>query len=616
MKRFFTLIAAALLCSGAFAQGKWNELVVNNDMEGEQDPMWSSFWCHDWRQGVEFAEGSGQQYDDRGQFQGFAEIVADPDDPTNHCAKVYIRSKDEAYEAGNPTTDDANNKPEWCEWDSQFFIYGNDTIPEGMEVRLIIKIKAEHEGTLQTQAHYDPGNYNHYQLFGDISYGTTWKEYEVTAKVTASHTQASSGKRFQSVAFNLTPLSGESNTIYFDDVKLQWRTPKPPEEFKAWFNMLRHGTESKDNIGNYTNFTGRNGKVGTDMPCEVVADPVDGQPALVVHSVCWEGERQVVDSIGNPQFDEEGNPKTETYFTKDDGTVKTNIDDWETQFFVTVPHKFVPDSKYRLVMWYRSDTDGSVDTQYHSLPGAYQHWDCIGTLNTTPEWQQIEVEKTVPQEADGTQTIAFNCNKNKDEANNFYFRFEAFECNSAELTDDEATLAIEDVTLPVPEPVKTDGAIGTIDFANCLATLETEAFEVLIDNMEVCNGDDTYETVDTSAGFYVADNGWLSAEETPISFEFDDISDDNPVLTLTTFNSGDSFAGKSITTRFRYKYGPNFEKWFYVFSVNLVPEETYTGISEVKNPVKNNIMYDLSGRRIQNAAKGLYIMNGKKYFAK
>ena len=90
------------------------------------------------------------------------------------------------------------------------------------------------------------------------------------------------------------------------------------------------------------------------------------------------------------------------------------------------------------------------------------------------------------------------------------------------------------------------------------------------------------------------------------------MSDDNPVMTITAFNSGDSFAGKSILTKFRYK----FNNWFYAFNINLVPEETYTGISEVKTPAQNNVMYDLMGRRIQKAVKGMYIMNGKKYFAK
>ena len=101
MKKFFTLIAAALLSSGAFAQSEWQNMITNGDMEGEQDPMWSSFWCHDYRQNVEFAEGSGQQYDENGQFQGFAEIIDDPLEPGNHCARVIARSEAEADEAGN-----------------------------------------------------------------------------------------------------------------------------------------------------------------------------------------------------------------------------------------------------------------------------------------------------------------------------------------------------------------------------------------------------------------------------------------------------------------------------------------------------------------------------------
>ena len=93
MKKFFTLIAAAMLSTGAFAQTEWQNLVVNGNMEGAADPMWSSFWCHDWRQGVEFDEASGQSYADPSpnatvenppcMFMGFAEIVEDPADPSS-----------------------------------------------------------------------------------------------------------------------------------------------------------------------------------------------------------------------------------------------------------------------------------------------------------------------------------------------------------------------------------------------------------------------------------------------------------------------------------------------------------------------------------------------------
>ena len=40
MKKFFTLIAGMLIVSsGAFAQTKWTNLVINGDMEGTQDPI-------------------------------------------------------------------------------------------------------------------------------------------------------------------------------------------------------------------------------------------------------------------------------------------------------------------------------------------------------------------------------------------------------------------------------------------------------------------------------------------------------------------------------------------------------------------------------------------------
>lgn len=115
MKKLFTLIAGMLFVgSGAFAQEKWTDLVVNGNMEGAQDSKWSSFWCHDWRKGItDIDPESGQKYDnddpENGQFQGFAEIVEDPTKPGNHCAKVIIRTEAEADEAGNKVVPDGQS---------------------------------------------------------------------------------------------------------------------------------------------------------------------------------------------------------------------------------------------------------------------------------------------------------------------------------------------------------------------------------------------------------------------------------------------------------------------------------------------------------------------------
>lgn len=618
MKKFFTLIAAALLSSGAFAQSEWQNMITNGDMEGEQDPMWSSFWCHDYRQNVEFAEGSGQQYDESGQFQGFAEIIDDPLEPGNHCARVIARSEAEADEAGNKVAADGK----LASWDCQFFVYATETIPEGKEIRMTMRVRADKNGHFETQAHWNPGNYNHYQIFGNIDVTPEWQKIQVSATVSADMTQEAAEKFFQSVAFNLS-TDATGNVFYFDDVKLEIRDPKGPEEFTGWFNMLRHGTQSADAIGSYTNFTGRDAADGSDVKARIVNDPVDGQPALTVSAAAWEGSRQeqVFEEDGvTPVLDDEGNPtfKEVQYWHKADGTEKTTIDDWEAQFFVTVPHKFIPNSKYRLVMWYRADEPADIDTQLHNMPGSYVHWQAIGTLNCTPEWQKIEVEQDMMAEGKGCQTIAFNCNKMKDKPNNYYFRFEEFSFNAADVSDDERLLGSETVQLPVPEPGNDNGATGKIDFTNCLKTLEATSFENLVnENMGVANGVeggvDTYASADVTAGFFLDDNGWF-AEDGKISFDFGEVKDSDTGLNVTVYNDGESFNGKRLDTKFRYEYN----NWFYLFNVSLIAEQIYNGIYDtVKATVnKTNSIYDLQGRRVEKATKGLYIMNGKKYMVK
>lgn len=627
MKKLFTLFAAVLLSSGAFAQ-EWQNLVVNGNMEGEQDPLWSSFWCHDWRQGVTFDPASNQRYDETGQFQGFAEIVEDPADPSNHCARVIVRSKDEAYEAGNPTTDSANNKPEWCEWDCQFFIYANEVIPEGKEVRISLRIKAENAGTLQTQAHYDPGNYNHYQLFGDLSYTTEWTTITTDAVVVdANHTQSANGKFFQSVAFNLTPLSGEANVIYFDDIKFQMRDAKGPSEFEGWLNFLRKGTLSDDHVQNYTTFTGRDGVDGIDRQARVIDDPVDGQPALNVTSIGWNAvdRTPVVDENGDPVLDENGDPTYDekNIHIKENGDTLTNIDDWQTQFFVTVPHVYKTGQPYKLVMWARADKDASVSTQAHVMPGGYKHWDMVGTLNLTPEWQQFVFgeegsERTISSEQNGCQTIAFNCNILKEE-NNYYFRFEDFSFNKGDVTLAERVVGSENITLPVPEPDKEDGIEATVDMTNCMNILYTEALDDMLNDDHLLvlkalpeEGDPEYTSaMSATTGFFLNNDGLFDENGKLIIEVSDESTIDNVIFYIT--NTGDSFADKTASTTLLFTY----DGWYYKYNVAFVSEEYYNnGVADLTVKQPTYAIYDLSGRRVENLTKGLYIMNGKKFFVK
>jgi len=620
MKKIFTLIAAALLSSGAFAQSEWQNLVVNGNMEGEQDPNWSSFWCHDYRQGLEFTEESNQRYDAGGQFQGFAEIVEDPTNPGNHCAKVIIRSDEEAIAAENRVEADGK----LASWDCQFFVFATDTIPVGKELRMTLRVRAEKSGMFETQAHWTPGDYNHYQLFGNVNYTTEWQKIEVTATIGESHTGASNDKRMQSVAFNLSTMT-DGNVIYFDDVKLEMRDPKGPEEFTGWFNMLRHGTLSADKIGNRTNFTGRDGIDGVDRAARIVADEIDGEPALNVTSIGWNAQKVnkvlVVDDDGNPVLDEKGDSTyTEEYvdiYIKENGDTLTNIDNWQTQFFVTGPHKFATGSKYKLTMWARADKPATIETQAHRMPGDYIHWQLLGNLDLTTEWQQFEFpdqEVTSDQSGSGSfQTIAFNCNVPK-EVVNYYFRFEEFSANAADVTEDERTLDSESIFLPVPGADNKDGAKASIDFTKCMEVLEATSFENLInENMSVQKGEEEFGAVDASAGFFLTNTGMLSDDETGLIVEMDEVSDSDPTLNLTVYNDGEGLGENTLDTKMRF----SFNKWFYVFNVTLVSEESYNGVSEITmQPAAQRAAYDLMGRRVQQPVKGLYIINGKKYLVK
>lgn len=662
MKRFFTLIAGLLLVSsGAFAQEKWKTINTNPNMEGEQDPLWSSYWCHDWRTNVEFNEESGQKYDasssnelSPGQFQGFAEIIEDPVKPGNHCARVIIRSKEEADALGNPTTDSGNNKPDWTEWDSQFFIYATETIPEGKDLKLTLKVRGEKAGTLQTQAHYEPGNYNHYQLFGDLEYTTEWKKYEFPiVQVSSSHTQESNGKFFQSVAFNLSTMR-DGNVVYFDDIKLQVRDHQDaqPTDETGWFNFIPKGTlaEMELNLANgtFTNFTSREGAVGKDLPSKVI--DYEGVPTLTLQSIgynaTYESTKQIEATdpeTGETLKDEEGNTimkdtviVTDIYIRESGDTVKKNdgslgVEDWATQFFVSSPHVFQQGEKLKIKFRYRADKPATVQTQMHNGPGNYLWYQMLGDLNFTEEWQEFDQEVEISSNQKGGTTIAFNCNVLKD-VNNYYFQFDEFSAGKGFVTISDRTLKREDLKLPVPEAenevnIKLDMTpmVETLGIDDLTDFLNENAMRVLV--REIIPGDEPDDDpeikesisggMQPTTGIFINAYGSYVDEEEGINITFPEEGIEGNIATLNVFNlNGAVKAGEPIETKLCFEN----DDWFYTYDVALITPAEYEdamGISVLKSDKKfSGAIYDLTGRKVSKAAKGLYIKDGKKFFIK
>lgn len=660
MKKFFTLIAGMLLVSsGAFAQTKWTNLVINGDMEGTQDPLWSSFWCHDWRRGVVITEGSGQVYADddpeNGQFQGFAEIIEDPLNPNNHCARVISRQQDPEGSA----LDD---------WDSQFFIYVKDPLPSGKMVKLTMRVRADKAASGSTQAHNTPGDYNYWSMCGDISFKTEWATFEWEGTLTDSQVygdgktaESADAKEFRSIAINLAVLKeGDlkaTNAYYFDDIKLEVKDQEQPHEFEGWLNFLRKGTLSADKINDYTTFTGRDGATGKDQSARIVTD-TDGDPALQVTTVAYNyfDKKAVMvpsltedgDTIKNESgeivyeqaIDEEtGEPKFEDIKKwvkwnedKQQNDTIDNIDDWQTQFFVTTPHKWVTGQPYKLTLWVRADKPTSLDTQGHDMPGQYKHWNFCGSIDVTEDWTQYtfgddEGSTTIASECNGCQTIAFNCNKSKDEINNIYFRFEEFSFNTADVTASERILGTESVALPYGAE-KDSEVKANIDLNEGMKVLELEdvaaiaesSNTILMKNVKV-EGEgeeaeevETFEGVQLTAGAFIDTKGNITeAADNVIILEADEESKDG-ILTLNVTNGDIQVeAGKNVETKLIIE---NEDGWRYLYNITFVTEEVYTGINEMTIAPKANVIYDLMGRQLTKVAKGLYIMNGKKVLVK
>ena len=243
MKKLFTLLVGVLMAGSAFGQKTWTNVITNGDLESDAPEYatpdqntadaWNSFWVHEW------------PGDQSVRYDGTANIVADPADPANHCIKVVIRSRAEGEAAGNLTKDYTGNDGTYGSWDCQFFVYATEPIPAGKEIRLQLRVKADRDGSFETQNHSLPGSYIDANAFGNPKYTTEWQTLKLDA-FTVTEDEANAG--FQSIAFNLC-TDEDANVLYLDDIKLQIRDPQENTGADgAWINFMRKGIYSMDNI--------------------------------------------------------------------------------------------------------------------------------------------------------------------------------------------------------------------------------------------------------------------------------------------------------------------------------------------------------------------------------
>ena len=657
MKKLFTLLVSVLMAGSAFGQTNWTSVIVNGDFEGNVPTYeawenggfdyaavpadaWNSFWVHEW------------PGDQSKRYDGTVNIVEDPDNPSNHCAKIVIRSRAEGEAAGNLTKDYTGNDGTYGSWDCQFFIYATQPIPAGREIRLILKVKAEREGTFETQNHSLPGTYIDANAFGNPSYTTEWTEKKLDA-FTVTEDEANNG--FQSIAFNLC-TDEEANVLYIDDVKLQIREPKEDDggDAGAWINFMRKGIYSDDHItgtsseGDWecSNFT-----IQTPEQTKAPVVEVPGEPGVMAVHVPVRGyyisEVEDLDEEGNQQFDDDGNVKMKSvYYWNDGSEIGTSAPArWTCQFFVSTLHKMVKGEKYRFKFRCKADKPTSLGTQAHTGPGKYVSYNTFGDESAFPistDWTTFELgdyesvtdasKKVIPSGANGCQTITFDCVPLEGEDNNFYLIVDEFSFT-------EKYVTIGDRTLGTPEklllPINTDDndKAKTIDATPMLNTFELEDFSFLtnpkagdgIKLYTVIEPDDPEDDPTPSFGAILGwnDGGFVNGEgltiddDLGINIRFDEESVNGNNVDIVVWNnpdSGISFAdGKTVET----KLAVSNAGWYYVYNITLGTEETLAGIKTVKTAkAGNGLIYNLAGQRVDESYKGLVIKNGQKMIQK
>ena len=87
---------------------------------------------------------------------------------------------------------------------------------------------------------------------------------------------------------------------------------------------------------------------------------------------------------------------------------------WDNQFWIVANRSLSAGEVTYISFEYAADADARTTTHCHAEPTNYLHWVAIGDIDFSTEWQTFETTFTVPSEADGMQSIAFNLSEIKE----------------------------------------------------------------------------------------------------------------------------------------------------------------------------------------------------------
>ena len=96
---------------------------------------------------------------------------------------------------------------------------------------------------------------------------------------------------------------------------------------------------------------------------------------------------------------------------------------WDNQFWIESPKPWKEGEQLKIHFRYKASQNAKTNTQvHHQNPSNYQHWQAIGDITFTTEWQEFDKVVAWPTGAgDDAWSIAFNLNPEVKTATDFYF---------------------------------------------------------------------------------------------------------------------------------------------------------------------------------------------------
>ena len=346
----------------------------------------------------------------------------------------------------------ADTEGDAAAWDNQFWIQSQQPWKEGTQLKISFRYKASKACKTNTQMHNQkPSDYKIWYAIGDVNFTTEWQNFEKVFTIDASQANT------WSIAFNLNPDVKEAVDFYFDD--LSWQIMKLDE---GYFVAGANAAEGLDyDLDNAIEFVEEDGLLvatvgekgayvsqvmistirGNDVAFKgatlkpkgtIVNDPetwLDYEPASLAklnlpgpgiwkiyletnyNAMAFEMLEGTEIKPNPTEVVVKGQERDWLGTDKDGNPIEEQVGEgqpYDNQFFIIANRPLSAGEVTVVEFDYVSTVDAKTTTQCHNGPGEYMHWSCIGDVIFKTEEQHFSYKLTVPSEADGMKSIAFN----------------------------------------------------------------------------------------------------------------------------------------------------------------------------------------------------------------